>query len=536
MNAMSPASAPIPLIPDNAPFSPAQRAWLNGFLAGLYGGASVAVLNGPGAGVSLAASPPPSEHEDFPWHDPALELAERMVLAEGRPLPQRLMAAMGQLDCGQCGYLCQSYAAALAGGRETSTSLCVPGAKPTARLLKQLLAETPVTAQARSALGAVGASGAAVQAPARPAGRQVRVLSATPLTKRESSKDVRHVVIDLAGSGLSYLPGDSIGLTTPNDPALVEATLAALDATGEELVRCSDGVIRPLRAAFTSYQDIARPMDRTLDLLAMAARHPRHAEILRRLSDGVENTEPAEPDLLDLLEAFPSARPALADLVASLPGLRPRLYSIASSPNATPEQVHLCVAVVRDTRRGRVRHGVGSGFLAHRATADGTVDAYIQTSHFRLPNDPAVPVIMIGPGTGIAPFRAFLAHRAAAGIAGRTWLFFGERNQATDFLYETELAAWRRDGTLARLDTAFSRDQRRKIYVQDRMGENAADLWRWLQDGAHFYVCGDATRMAKDVDAALRRVAMIEGRMNDAQAREWIVALARQGRYLRDVY
>ena len=143
---------------------------------------------------------------------------------------------------------------------------------------------------------------------------------------------------------------------------------------------------------------------------------------------------------------------------------------------------------------------------------------------------------MVGPGTGIAPFRAFLAERAAAGIRGRTWLLFGERNRATDFLYEEELAAWRKDGTLSRLDTAFSRDQGRKIYVQDRMAENAEDLWRWLQDGAHFYVCGDATRMAKDVDAALRRVAMTEGRLNETQARDWIVALARQGRYLRDVY
>ncbi len=198
--------------------------------------------------------------------------------------------------------------------------------------------------------------------------------------------------------------------------------------------------------------------------------------------------------------------------------------------------MHLCVAVVRDTRRGRIRNGVGSGFLADRASAAAAIEAYIQTSHFRLPADPAVPVIMVGPGTGIAPFRAFLAERAASGIRGRTWLLFGERNRATDFLYETELAAWRKDGTLARLDTAFSRDQGRKIYVQDRMAENAEDLWRWLQDGAHFYVCGDATRMAKDVDAALRRLAMTEGRLNEAQARDWIVALARQGRYLRDVY
>lgn len=516
MNAMSP---PIPLIPENAPFSPSQRAWLNGFLAGLYGGAS--------AGMSTAA-PPAAEPEDFPWHDPAMELTERMQLAEGRPLPQRLMAAMGQLDCGQCGYLCQSYATALAEGRETSTSLCVPGAKPTARLLKQLMAETPAVVAAPTAAPAAAAT--------RPAGRPVRIVSAAPLTRAGSSKDVRHVVIDLAESGLSYLPGDSIGLAAPNDPTLVESTLAALGLNGDETIACPDGVTRPVRDAFTGHLDIAHPLDRTTDLLAMSAKHPRHAEALRKLSDGADGAEPADADLLDLLEAFPSARPKLADLAASLPALRPRLYSIASSPRATPGQVHLCVAVVRDARRGRVRNGVASAFLADRAAAAGPVDAYIQTSHFRLPTDPAVPVIMIGPGTGIAPFRAFLADRAAAGTRGKTWLIFGERNRATDFLYESELTTWQKDGTLARLDTAFSRDQRGKIYVQDRMLAQAEDLWRWLQDGAHFYVCGDAMRMARDVDAALRKVAMIEGRLSESQAKDWIISLARQGRYLRDVY
>jgi sulfite reductase (NADPH) flavoprotein alpha-component len=513
MNAMSP---PIPLIPENAPFTPAQRAWLNGFLAGLYGGA--------GAAAGMSVAPPPAEAEDFPWHDPAMELDERMQRAAGRPLKQRLMAAMGQLDCGQCGYLCQSYADALGDGREASTSLCVPGAKPTARLLKQLMADASIAPAAMPAVAA------------RPAGRAVRVVAATALTQAGSSKDVRHVVLDLAGSGLSYEPGDSIGLATPNDPMLVEATLTALGATGDENVPCPDGVARPIRDAFTRFLDIAHPLDRTTDLLAMSARHPRHAESLRKLSEGVDGTEPADADVLDLLQAFPSARPSFADLAASLPALRPRLYSIASSLRASPGQVHLCVAVVRETRRGRVRNGVGSGFLADRAAAAGPVEAYIQTSHFRLPNDRAVPVIMVGPGTGIAPFRAFLAERAAAGIRGRTWLMFGERNRATDFLYEAELNAWRKDGTLARLDTAFSRDQGRKVYVQDRIAENAEDLWHWLQDGAHFYVCGDATRMAKDVDSALRRLAMTEGRLNEAQARDWIVALARQGRYLRDVY
>jgi sulfite reductase (NADPH) flavoprotein alpha-component len=508
MDSMNP-----PIVPEDAPFTATQRAWLNGFLAGLYGDA-------PGQSSADAAA-----EEDYPWHDPALEMPERMDLAVGRPLKQKLMAAMAQLDCGQCGYLCQTYSEAIAEGRETTLTLCVPGAKPTSRMLKQLLAEAPPP------VAAVAPSG-----PVRPALLPVRVLVITRLTKPGSAKDVRHVVIDLNSSGLVYEPGDSIGLATPNDPHLVEACIAALGATGAEEVPCPDGTARPLRDAFTAHLDIARPLDRTLDLLAMSAVHPDHAARLRRLVDGADGAEPSDPDLLDLLTSFPSSRPAPSALAASLPALRPRLYSIASSPRAAPGQVHLCVSVVRDMRRGRVRHGIASAFLADRAAAHGAVGAYLQPSHFRLPAAPAIPVIMCGPGTGIAPFRAFLQERAAQGHRGRTWLFFGDQHRDTDFLYEPELTGWLKDGTLARLDTAFSRDQARKLYVQDRMMENAGDLWRWLQEGAHFYVCGDAMRMARDVDATLRKIAITEGRMDEAQAKDWMVALARQGRYLRDVY
>jgi sulfite reductase (NADPH) flavoprotein alpha-component len=522
MNAMSPPTPPpIPLIPENAPFSAAQRAWLNGFLAGLYGSAA-------SAQVSVAA-PPAAPEEDFPWHDPALELDERLALAEGKPIARRLMAAMAQLDCGQCGYLCQTYSEAIASGAETSLSLCVPGAKPTTRALKALLAAAPPAP-------AAAAAAPAKTAPEKPLGKPVRVLSAEPLTRPGSAKDVRHVVIDLGASGLTYEPGDSVGIAAPNDPELVAACLRALGATGAEPVPCPDGTERPAAEALLAHLDIARPLDRALDLLAMSAVHPKHAAALRRLADGEDDAEPADADLLDLLEAFPSARPPIADLARALPALKPRLYSIASSLRAVPGQVHLCVSAVRETRRGRIRHGVASAFLADRAAAHGDVLAHMQPSHFRLPTDPRTPVIMVGPGTGIAPFRAFLQHRAAEGIKGRTWLFFGDQHRATDFLFEDELLGWQKSGTLARLDLAFSRDQDRKVYVQHRMTEQAGDLWRWLQDGGHFYVCGDATRMARDVDTALRGVAMTEGGMSETQARDWIVALARQGRYLRDVY
>src|SRR6185503_10075038 len=219
--------------------------------------------------------------EDFPWHDPVLELPERLTMAEGRPLPQRLMSAMGQLDCGQCGYICQSYAEALAEGREGSISLCVPGAKATQLALKRLLAEMPALPAAPVA-----------QTAAAPPGREVRVIAAEPLTGPGSSKDVRHVVVDLQESGLSYAPGDSLSIAAPNDPELVDAVLAALGASGDA----------PLRDRLTHELDITRPLDRTLDLLAMTATHPKHAAGLRALSEGATGADPADADLLDLLQ------------------------------------------------------------------------------------------------------------------------------------------------------------------------------------------------------------------------------------------
>ncbi len=493
-------AAPVPLIPETAPFTPDQRAWLNGFLAGLYGGAANA--------STPSAAPAPAE--DFPWHDPALELEERLTLAEGRSLPRRLMAAMAQLDCGQCGYLCQTYAEALAEGRETSTALCQPGGKVTRDAVKRLMADVKVAPTAAPVV-------------AKPRGEATRLLASDRLTGAASGKDVRRIVLDLGGTNITYAPGDSLGVVVRNDPELVEACLTRLGAQGNDA----------LREALSAARDIARPLDRTLDLLAGAARDPREGAALRKLADGDDGAEPAAADLLDLLEAFPSARPPVADLIASLPTLKPRLYSIASSLRATPGRVELCVAVVREARRGRVRDGVASCHLAFRADA---VPAYTQTSHFRLPERAETPVIMVGPGTGIAPFRAFLHERAALGLKGRSWLFFGDRHAATDFLFADEIKAWKMDGTLERLSLAWSRDGKAKDYVQHRMIEEAADLWRWLQDGGHFYVCGDAGRMAKDVDAALRQVAISQGGMNADQARDWIVALAKQGRYQRDVY
>lgn len=488
------APAPVPLIPDTAPFSAEQRAWLNGFLAGLYGGAQ-------------QAAPPAPEPEDYPWHDPALELGERLALAAGKPPARRLMAAMAQLDCGQCGFVCKTYAEALASGAETSLSLCQPGGRPTRDALKALLAEAKPSAAAPAI--------AKLQGPAR---ESAPVLLSERLTGEGSGKDVRRIVLQLAAP---YEPGDSLGITPRNDPVLVDQLCAALGVTDDAT-----------REALAATHDIARPLDRTTDLLAGAATDHEESKALRALSDGEEGILDGF-DLLDLLRAFPSARPPVADLLASLPALKPRLYSIASSPLAVPGRVELCVGVVRDDRRGRTREGVASTHLAFRAEA---VPAHVQPSHFRLPQRAEAPVIMVGPGTGIAPFRAFLQHRAAQGIKGRSWLFFGDRHLATDFLFRDEIAAWQGDGTLERLSLAWSRDGAAKDYVQDHMRRHAAELWRWLQEGAHFYVCGDASRMAKDVDAALRAIAQEEGRMDADGARNWVGSLAKQGRYQRDVY
>ena len=242
-------------------------------------------------------------------------------------------------------------------------------------------------------------------------------------------------------------------------------------------------------------------------------------------------------EIIDLLLAYPSVHFAPAEFVALLKKLQPRLYSISSSPKLHQGQVHLTVAVVRYESLARQRKGVCSTFLADRAGAEQPVPVFVHPNkNFRPPSGPDTPIIMVGPGTGIAPFRAFLEERAAIGAKGRNWLFFGDRCAATDFLYREELEAMQRQGTLTRLDTAFSRDQAEKLYVQQRMREHAKELYAWLEEGAHFYVCGDASKMAKDVDAALQQVVQVAGSRTPDQASEYIARLKSETRYQRDVY
>jgi sulfite reductase (NADPH) flavoprotein alpha-component len=519
----------VPVLPETAPFTPAQRAWLNGFFAGLLSAEPLA---------AAAAAPAPELAEDFPWHDPTLQLDERMKLAEGRTPPRRMMAAMGQLDCGQCGYLCKTYAEAIASGTEGDLTRCVPGGKPTAKLLKVLVAEAPPPAAPAAA-----ASSPTSTAPARPQldrdhPANARLLRSEPLNRAGAEKQTQNVVLSLTGTGLDYAPGDSLGVWPINQGEEVELVLAILRAKGSEEVALPSGATLTVREALLKRCNLRAPSDELLLLLSRAARDDIEATRLARMADDTAGPGAAGVhDVFDLLVKFRSARPPIVEFVQALAPLQPRLYSIASSLKCHPAEVHLTVAVVRYDLHARGYQGVASCFFADRLRRGARVPVYVQRAHgFGLPTDPAAPIVMIGPGTGVAPFRAFLQERAATGAPGKSWLFFGNTRRELDFLYRGELEGYLRKGALARLDTAFSRDQGHKVYVQHRLREQGAELWRWFEEGAYIYVCGDAQRMAKDVDEALKGVVAEHGAMSAEKAAEYVARLAKAGRYARDVY
>jgi len=514
-----------PQLPANAPFNGAQRAWLNGYLAGLAStnasGDLDLVTSGEVQVDDVAAA---TDDGDFPWHDPSIELEERMELAEGRPLERKMMAAMGQLDCGQCGYDCQTYAEAIASGSDAKLNRCVPGGKATLRTLKKLAA---------AALDhAVAASQPA--ADVRPASVVAKFAAAVPLHSEEAEKDTRHVVIDLKDTGLDYAPGDSLGVMPANDPGLVEKIVSAFNADPAVEVGDGNGHSRTFEQALLEDKDLRTPTEATFRLLAEVAMDKDHAiKLCLMAEDEDPDGDLDELDLLDLLEKFPSARPDPKAFVETLEELQPRLYSISSSPRAHPDEVHLTIGVTRETKRDRLRNGVASTFFAERIESGAPIKVYRQPAHgFALPDDDSKPVIMIGPGTGIAPFRAFLEERGARKAKGPNWLFFGNPHGGSDYLYKDELEGYATSGLLTRLDTAFSRDQAEKIYVQHRIREHGQDIWHWLEDGAHVYVCGDAKRMAADVDQALQDVATRHG----VDGKAFITELAKAGRYQRDVY
>jgi sulfite reductase (NADPH) flavoprotein alpha-component len=491
----------------------------------------------PAAPVAQGAA---AADESLPWHDPALGLDERMQLAEGRPRARLLMAAMAQLNCGACGYLCQTYAEAIDRGEEKDLTRCAPGGKATARKLKELAAlpaGAPASAQ-------ITVRGTISSAPAKPAHGchnpyPARLLACTPLNRAGSDKDTRHVVLDLKGGSLTYKVGDSLGVCPENCPDAVQWILESLDASGAEKVSAPDGSLVPLSEALLRHYTITQPSPGLLALLAECATDAAERASLKALADDADGAAlPPGDEVLDVLTHFRSARPTLERFATALTPLRPRLYSISSSPTAHAGEVHLTVGVVRFVNsRGRQCRGVASTFLGERVRPGQKVRAFVQPSHgFAPPADGNTPIIMVGPGTGVAPFRAFLHERRAAGAKGKNWLFFGDQRRASDFLYEDELTTMHRDGLLTRLDTAFSRDQADKVYVQHRMTEQAPQLWAWLKEGAHFYVCGDAKRMAADVDAALRNVVAEQGGMSPEAAKSFVGDLSKAKRYQRDVY
>jgi sulfite reductase (NADPH) flavoprotein alpha-component len=357
------------------------------------------------------------------------------------------------------------------------------------------------------------------------------------LSTEESEKDTRHFEIDLTNWGLNFKPGDSVAIYPTNDPALVDDIIHALGAKGDEQVTAAK-TQKPLREALLKDFSITQPTPKFLKaIVERASAAPMLKELLHpdRKHDLENYLWGAE--VIDFLLDHPSAKFKPDEFVALLSKLQPRLYSVASSLRVFPDCVHLIVDVVEYESRGRIRKGVCSTFLAQRADKV-TVPVYPSSAkHFHMPEDLNIPLIMIGPGTGIAPFRAFLQERQALGAKGKNWLFFGAQREKCDYAYREDFHQMKQDGILTRMDCAFSRDQTHKIYVQHRMLENAAEIWKWIDsDGAQFFVCGDARRMAKDVDAALRKIVQEQGGKSVEEANAYVEQLKSDKRYRRDVY
>ncbi|MBV6497868.1 MAG: Sulfite reductase [NADPH] flavoprotein alpha-component [Prosthecobacter sp.] len=532
----------VPLIPDNAPFSAEQRAWLNGFLAGVLNRGS------PPGGSMEAESRRPLLIAFGSQSGNAESLAKRLAReAAGRGFAARaagldslqpadfikdrnvllITSTWGEGDMpdnaasfwntiNQNGSSPRfdgvSYSVLALGDKNYGDTFCLAGKKIDARLAElgatriaeRVDCDVDFDDEARTwsanAFSILGASGPAETSDAATAPEgswskknpfQARLVANEALNAPGSAKDTHHIAFSLQGSGLTYEVGDALGVFVRNCPEVVEAVLS------------SHGF------------DPASPVgSRTLRETLLTDFEIRH--LLGKTP---------EPGLT--LEAF----------LNGLRKLQPRLYSIASSIKAHPDEVHLCVGAVRYTSDGIAHKGTASTFLADRLPLGETTGIYFHAAaHFRLPSDLTRPVIMVGPGTGIAPFRAFLEEREATRATGKNWLFFGDQKRASDFLYHEQITGWLKTGLLTRLDTAFSRDQEEKIYVQTRMLQAASELWQWLEEGAYFYVCGDAKRMAKDVDEALRQIIQSQGGRSAEEAAQYVAEMKKTRRYARDVY
>jgi sulfite reductase (NADPH) flavoprotein alpha-component len=596
---------PIPFIPDSAPFTPSQRAWLNGFLAGMYcqTGAPAAapqpaaaaklklnVLFGSQSGNAESIAKrlvKEAKKQGYNATIAALENATPAQLAqescalivtstwgEGDP-PDNALQFWEQLTAdNELRFATLNYSVLALGdtnyqhicgfGKSLDSRLEALGAKRifdridcnvdfeegAARWQTGVFEALKKIEPSRAVPGKNGSSNGAaplleeVSTEKKPASYSrknpfpARLLVNRKLTGEGSEKDTRHYEISLEGSGLTYEAGDALGVFPTNSPELVDEILKALQFDGEEEVSSPEGGKIPIRLALLREYQIRAPHR---EFLSAMAEQDAADQYLKELISSDVRTELDKflwgREIIDFLLESPGVKFTPEEFVALLKKLQPRLYSIASSLKAHPEQVHLTVDTVRYEIHGRRRKGVCSNFLADRAGKETPVPVFIQVSkHFRVPGNGDLPIIMVGPGTGIAPFRAFLEERKATGAKGGNWLFFGAQKSSCDFFYKEEMEAYQAEGVLTRFDTAFSRDQSYKIYVQTRMMESAKELWNWLEQGAHFYVCGDASRMAKDVDKALHEIVKTAGDRSEDAAGEYIQKLKSEKRYQRDVY
>jgi len=524
------AMTAIEIIPASAPFSEAQRKWLNGFFLD-------ALLKSQPLPAAAPVSLLPREDDSTPWKDPSLPIEDRMVLAQERPHRQKMMAAMAQQDCGQCGYNCANYALAIVEQAEPRLNLCVPGGKATARMLKSLVEEMGGGVIGPEEIAAKAAAAPKAETDAAPGRSRANPVPAKFVSRRRlngegSEKTTMHIEIDLDEAGLDYEAGDSLGLFPTNAPDLVDALLAAMDAPADFPIAG-----KPLRDCLIEDTSLGLAPDSLFQLVSYltGGDRRRKAQALARGDD--PDGDAATLDVLGVFEKFAGIRPDPEALMEVLEPMQPRLYSISSSPKTEPGKVTLTVDMVRYDLQNRIRHGVASTFLSERCDLDRTLKVYVQKAHgFALPQDLNTPIIMVGPGTGVAPFRAFLQERTATNAPGKSWLFYGHQRQASDFFYADEFQAMQKSSMLTHLTCAWSRDGAEKTYVQHKMAEHGEELHKWLIEGAHFYICGDAKRMAKDVENTLIEVVATHGGQTPEAARAFIDTMKSTGRYQADVY
>ena len=579
--------SPAELVPENAPFDEEQRAWLNGFLAGLLGLANGEGRSGaePGARAALAHALPPGPGSiaqvasaasagfsagaalvEPPWRNPALSLEQRLELSEGEEFELRLASALPQLDCGQCGTSCQGYARSVACGTEKDLTRCSPGGRTVARQLELLLAEPPRAARGeRAALGAAAAGAAATAAagaarriarspavdtaapatlantrprlvgPGREPGHahRLRVKSQRKLTLADAGSEIREIVLELGEPPLAYRAGDCLAVFPHNDPDLVRALLRAIGARGQEIVTTANGATEVWRC-FLEDLDITHVRDETLRLFAEEGGHAREVGVLR---ESLSQATSSSFDLLDLLAMFPSSRPSLERIVATLGTLEPRLYAIASSPTYHSGELHLAVRVVRAERGGRERKGVASHFLSDGVFRGDDVFARVQSGdRFVLPVDRPGPMIMLGSGTGLARYRAFLQELEARGRRGNTWLIMASQFEGDESLYKGELETWSRIGVLEHLDVVKLGQRGRRVGPEDVLRKRARRVVSWLDRGAFVYACGEGRGLSAVLSDTLIDVLGRQGKMSRAEAADFLHVLRRDGRYVEEVY